>query len=362
MINAALDLIEFLHSNFAFLFSLVLYTVLAIAFSKSIKKNDKVYYWVFGVISFCFIIPTTARLLGFSLPFNLSNIPIIGLSASELSSAANFIHPILVIIMYMGALSAKNKYVGRLMSIRKELSIIVGFPVLAHAVKRVFGTFPGGWQFFFDNETYMQSPRVSSALGSGITSFAFVLGLVMTILFLVLWITSFDSVHRKLGTKRWKSVQKWSYGLYAMLFIHSLCLSVGGLISDNARAQQQAARQPQVEVVEAGHGAAQAGAHAHGAQPQQQAHGAQPQQQAHGAQPQQQAHGAQPQQGGAQPQQAQSSGHGHGPRSFSFSSVEISRATKRWINIVVLFIIYGSYLYLRIRKAKLSKAKKMEKR
>lgn len=335
MINATLDIIEFLKSNFTFLFSLALYTILAIALSKSIKKHDKIYYWVFGVISFCFIIPSVARLLSVTLPFNLGNIPIVGLSASELSSAANFIHPILVIIMYMGALSAKNKYVGRLMSIRKELSIIVGFPVLAHAVKRVFGTFPGGWQFFFDNETYMQSPRVSSALGSGVTSFAFVIGLLMTILFLVLWITSFDSVHRKLGTKRWKSVQRWSYALYAMLFLHSLCLQVGGMISDSAReAQQQSAK---VEVVE-------------GSQSQ-----AQPQQ--HGAAQQ---HGASAQQGhNAQPQpQAPSAGHGHGrPRSFTFASVEVSRSAKRWVNIIALFAIYGSYLYLRIRKAKASKAK-----
>ncbi len=335
MINATVDIIEFLKSNFTFLFSLALYTVLAIALSKSIKKHDKIYYWVFGVVSFCFIIPSVARLLSVTLPFNLGNIPIIGLSASELSSAANFIHPILVIIMYMGALSAKNKYVGRLMSIRKELSIIVGFPVLAHAVKRVFGTFPGGWQFFFDNETYMQSPRVSSALGSGVTSFAFVIGLLMTILFLVLWITSFDSVHRKLGTKRWKSVQRWSYALYAMLFIHSLCLQVGGMISDNAReAQQQIAK---VEVVESSQSQAQP----------------QPQPQPHGAAAQQ-GHGAQPQQ-----PQAPSAGHGHGrPRSFTFASVEVSRSAKRWVNIIALFAIYGSYLYLRIRKAKASKAKR----
>ncbi len=329
MINAALDIIDFLKSNFSFLFALILYTVLSIALAKSIKKNYKIYYWLFGVLSFCFIIPTVARLLGVTLPFNLSNIPIVGLSASELSSAANFIHPVLVIIMYMGALSAKNRYVGRLMSIRKELSIIVGFPVLAHGIKRLFGSFLGGWQYFFDHETYMESPRVSSALGSGITSFAFVLGLVMFVLFLVLWVTSFDSVHRKLGTKRWKSVQKWSYGLYAMLFLHAMSLQVGGLISDNARSAQIAQR-AQVEVVESapqGHGPQQGGEQA-------------------------QAHG--PQQQGAP--QAQAGGHGHGPRSFTFSSIEISRTTKRWINIFIYLALYGSYLYLRIRKSRQRKA------
>ncbi|MFI3285587.1 MAG: hypothetical protein R3Y08_02930 [Rikenellaceae bacterium] len=319
MINATFDLLDFLRSNFSFLFALALYTLLAITLSKSIKTHYRAYYWLFGVISFCFIIPVSARLLGLTLPFNLGQIPLVGVAASELSSAANFIHPILVIIMYMGALSAKNKYVGRLMSIRKELSIIVGFPVLAHVVKRLFGTFPGGWQYFFDNETYMQNPRVTSALGSGITSFAFVLGLAMTILFLVLWITSFDSVHRKLGTKRWKGIQRWSYGLYAMLFIHSLCLQVGGMISDDARAREQEIQKTKVEVVDSTQGAAAA-------------------------------HKAP-----AQGAQAKSSGHSHGPRNFSLESVEISKSTIRWVNIFSYLLIYGSYLYLRLRKARKSK-------
>ncbi|MFI3318775.1 MAG: hypothetical protein SNH88_06275 [Rikenellaceae bacterium] len=342
MINAAFDIIEFLKSNFSFLFSLGLYSVLAVLLAKSIKKNYKVYYWLFGVLSFGFIIPSLARLLGVTLPFNLSSIPILGLSAGELSSAANFIHPVLVIIMYMGALSAKIPAVGKLLSIRKELSIIVGFPVLAHVVKRLFGTFPGGWQYFFDHETYIQNPRVVSVLGSGITSFAFVLGLVMTILFLVLWITSFDSVHRKMGTKRWKSVQRWSYGLYAMLFLHSLALQVGGMVSDNAREVQRA----KIEVAEGA---------SHGARPSAEAQRGAPQQgvqQSHGAKPSQEL-----QKGAPQPQQGVQQSHGHGrPKSFAFADLEISRSAKRWVNIVALFVIYGSYLYLRVRKARRRRA------
>ncbi|MFR9564885.1 MAG: hypothetical protein SNG14_05080, partial [Rikenellaceae bacterium] len=249
MINATLDLIEFLRSTFPLLFSLGLYLMLAILLSKSIKQHAKVYYWLFGVLCAGFVIPTIFRLCGATMPFNLGKIPFFGLCFSELSSAANFVHPVLIIIMYMGAFSPKVWYVGRLMSIRKELSIIVGFPVIAHAMKRLFGSFVGGWEYFFDHETYIQSPRVTSVLGSGISSFVYVLGLVMFVLFLVLWITSFDSVHHKLGTKRWKSVQKWSYGLYAMLFIHAIGLNLGGYISDKAREEQQA-QKARTEVVE----------------------------------------------------------------------------------------------------------------
>ncbi len=315
MINATLDLITFLQSNFSMLFALALYTVLAIALAKSIKKNYKVYYWMFGLMSAGFVIPTVVRLCGGTMPFDLGKIPFFGMCFSELSSAANFVHPVLIIIMYMGAFSPKTKYVGSLMSIRKELSIIVGFPVIAHAMKRLFGTFVQGWQYFADHETYMANPRVTSVLGSGISSFVYVLGVVMFVLFLVLWITSFDSVHRKLGTQRWKSVQKWSYGLYAMLFIHAMGLNLGGYISDKAREEQQAQR-AKVEVVEAPRSERQPQQH-----------------------------------------QAQQGGHGHGsrPQPFKFSEIEFSRNDKRVMNMFILVMIYGSYLYFRLRKAKRSR-------
>ncbi|MFI3291895.1 MAG: hypothetical protein SNG27_00245 [Rikenellaceae bacterium] len=341
MLTALFDLLDFLRSNFSMLFALAFYTILAVALAKSIKKHYKVYYWLFGLLSAGFVIPTVFRLCGSSFPFDLGKIPFFGPCFSELSSAANFVHPVLIIIMYMGAFSPKNQYIGRLMSIRKELSIIVGFPVIAHAMKRLFGTFVGGWNFFFDHETAIQSPRVTSVIGSGISSFVYVLGLVMFVLFLVLWITSFDSVHRKLGTQKWKAVQKWSYGLYAMLFIHAMGLNLGGYISDKAREAQQAQR-AQTEMVSQARPEGQS-------QERQAGQGASQQQASQGA------HGAQ-----QQPQaQAQQGGHGSRPQPFKFSEIEISRGAKRILNMIILVLIYGSYLFFRLCKASKAKAAKV---
>lgn len=103
-----------------------------------------------------------------------------------------------------------------------------------------------------------------------------------------------------------------------MLFLHSLCLQVGGLISDQARASQQESR-AKTEVVEMSHSHGEAG---------------------HGQQQQQ------PQ------QQASSHGHGGRARSFAFADIKVPSNTKRAINIVALIAIYGSYLFLRIRKAR----------
>ncbi|MFR9606468.1 MAG: hypothetical protein SNG97_04350 [Rikenellaceae bacterium] len=341
MIKSLLEFLQLAYSTSPFLVSLVAYALLASMLSASIKKHYKIYYTIFAVISFASLIPFLLRMLfGISLPFNLSLIPIFGQAMNEFSHAATMVHPLIVIIMYMGAFSPKIPFVGRLMSIRKELSIMVGFPVISHGLRRALATFPSGWNYFFNHEEFMQGPRVTSALGSGISSFVYVLGLVMFILFLVLWITSFDSVHKKMGGKSWKSLQKWSYGLYAMLFIHAMGLQIGDLISYNARQAQQASRQ-RTEQVEGEQG------RSNNTQ----------QQGAEREQARQVQQGSQNQQGQSQATQGQQQQRTR-VRAWSFTSVVFSSVQKYWIKMIIYILVYGSYLFFRIRKSRADKAKK----
>lgn len=90
------------------------------------------------------------------------------------------------------------------MLIRKELSIIVGFAVIPHALKRILLVVPGAWNYFADHDTLVAEDRVVSALGQGITNGVFLLGIVMTVLFLVLWVTSFDRIRKRMGYKNGK--------------------------------------------------------------------------------------------------------------------------------------------------------------
>ena len=337
MFQTTLDLLDFIKSLSPFLFSLVIYTVLAIALSKSIKKHAKVYYWVVGTLCLSFAIPVIAMAFGLKLP-SVMSIPVIGAISGEWSNAATFLHPVLVIIMYMGAFSPKNKYIGRLMTIRKELSILTGFPFFAHIAKRLFHSFPKSWNFFMNYEESIASPRVTSVVGTTIEQSVLVLGVVMTALFLVLWITSFDSVRRKMGGKKWKSWQRWSYALYAMLFIHSVGLQVGGLMSYNA-AQAKMEAKAKTEVV-AAHAKTEAVAQA--------AHSDKK-----AAAPE-----AKKGETKAAPAKAQS-GHGHGPKRFSFADVSVPRNCRALINIIIYILVYGSYLYFRLGKAKADKIKRM---
>lgn len=233
MISFLLDLLQLLRNFFPLFFSLFVYIGLALLCAKSIKKHASVYYAIFSIPFLLLLVPFLLNKCGADIP--RLNIPVLSYFMRDYVHMAPLGFPLLIVIMYMGALSTRNRYVARLMSIRKELSIIAGFPILTHATMRAFGAFPRGISFFFDQEDYLAEHPVYSMLGATFTNFVFILGIIMLALFLVLWVTSFDGVHRKLGNQRWKKIQRWAYVLYALLFIHSMGLQIGGLLTRQAK-------------------------------------------------------------------------------------------------------------------------------
>lgn len=205
--------------------------VLVLWLQPSIKKHAKVYYWVFGLIAFFVLSSVVVGTFGGQSP-PIRKVPVLRDIFALFSSIKGLSLPLLVIIMYMGALDTKHRTVAKLMSIRKELSILSGFSVLCHATIRIIHIIPSTFRFFFTNEKneMMHGESVSYAVQLMMHS-AFFLGLFMTALFLLLWITSFSKVHRVLGGKRWKAIQRWSYLLYGMLFCHSVLLNSAWLLS-----------------------------------------------------------------------------------------------------------------------------------
>ncbi len=334
MFRTALDLMEMIISITPFLFSLLALTVLSIALSKSIKRHAKVYYWIVGTLCLGFAIPVMGRFFGISLP-SISSIPVLGTIASEISNAAYFLHPMLVIIMFMGAFSPKNRYIGRLMTIRTELSILVGFPFFAHIAKRLFFTFPRSWSFLMNYEESISNPRVVSVAGATIEHSVFVLGVVMTALFLVLWITSLGSVRRSMGQRKWKSVQRWSYALYAMLFIHSMGIQIGNLMNYNATQEIAALKAQQTELVAS---IAISG---------------------NNEQASAQTNTKVESQNKQSQQKVQDSKERKKP--FSLEDVKPNRGTRAKINMTIYILIYGSYLFFRLRKARRDKRKRLDR-
>lgn len=297
MIKLLLDILLLINNVIPLFFSIAVFAFLAILLAKSIKRHARIYYTVLAVPFVLTLVPFFLNMMGMDLP-RLNRLPILSYFMRDYVHMATLGFPLLIIIMYMGALDVRNPYVARLMSIRKELSIIVGFPVLTHATLRAFNTFPTGWKFFFAHDDYMAEEHVSNILGAGISSFVFVLGIVMLALFLILWITSFTAVRRRMGYRRWKRVQRWAYVLYGMLFIHSIGLQVGGLL--NSKEKQN---KPRIEMVAKGEPAKDK--------------------------------------------------HHYG----GLGEIEIDTNIKRYIHISSVVLIFGSYLILRVRKASRSHRK-----
>ncbi|MDH6313791.1 DMSO/TMAO reductase YedYZ heme-binding membrane subunit [Parabacteroides sp. PFB2-10] len=312
MIKVLIDLLTFLRTTVPLLFCVAVFALLFIWLAKSIKKYYYIYYTLFAIPFLMVVVPSLLRIFGVETSFNFTRIPVLGEILRDYIHMASLGHPLLIIIMYMGALDVKNTYVKRLMSIRKEISILSGFPILTHSWIRVMNNFPEALKYFTDHAEFMENPRVTSALGAGITNTVLVLGIVMLVLFFILWITSFDTVHKRLGGIRWKKIQRWSYALYALLFIHAMGLQVGRMVSSAATTK------PQTEVV----------AKAQETRP---------------------AQGG----GGERTQATPQAQGGHGGRTPSkgLADIKVNNTAKQWISVSSLLLIYGSYLILRVRKA-----------
>jgi DMSO/TMAO reductase YedYZ heme-binding membrane subunit len=266
----------------------------------------------------------------------------------------------------MGALDMKIPWVKKLMSIRKELSIISGFPILTHAIIR-FNQGLNGFRFFTDNEAYMASGRATSALGAGISSFSFALGILMLALFLVLWVTSFDFVHKRMGGVAWKKLQRWSYVLYAMLFIHAMGIQAGGML--NPRGGRAPART--VEAVDPASAAPTEREHSaafptvEGQSGQREGGGerTRPARSETNTETREERGGrgnrnaVQPADSSNRSETAQPARGGR-QQSTGFADIQVSPQTRRNIHIASLLLVFGSYLYLRLRKAGMSKAKR----
>ncbi|MDR2118084.1 MAG: ferric reductase-like transmembrane domain-containing protein [Tannerellaceae bacterium] len=302
MIKLLFDFVQFLYTLAPLFVSLAVLTLLALWLAKSIKHHAGVYYTVMAIPFALVAIPFIGRLFGYE-GAGFGGIPFVGSIVRDYIHVGTLGFPLLIIIMYMGALNRKNPHVKKLLSIRKELSILSGFPILAHSLIRVTNNFPPALRYFTDHEAYMSSGRAVSALGAGISSFSLVLGILMLALFLPLWITSFDAVHRRMGSLRWKKFQRCSYVLYAMLFVHAMGLQAGALLNSGER------EKPRVEAsVAAEQTPGQGKRHPEAPRPQ--------------------------------------AGGGH-PQSKGFADIPVGPQTKRYVHIASLLLIFGSYVYLK---------------
>ena len=135
--------------------------------------------------------------------------------------AMNYLWPVLargrlagalfVVVMFTGAFPNGSRPMKKLMPIRGQLSILASILTLGHNAAY-------GKTYFLLLFTDPSALPVNQRLAA-------VCSLLMLVIMLPLFITSFPCVRRKMRPKTWKRLQRWAYGFYALLAAHILLLT-----------------------------------------------------------------------------------------------------------------------------------------
>lgn len=123
-----------------------------------------------------------------------------------------------LIVMFAGALP-RSPFVKKMLSIRSELSVLAGIIVMGHVARII--SFP----FYFLNQQFR------AVWGDFAVWFMFVaaviVGIPLTVFFVVPWITSFKRVRRRMSHATWKKVQKFAYPFMIFMVLQGMLLAIG---------------------------------------------------------------------------------------------------------------------------------------
>lgn len=184
-----------------FIISLIIVALFIYFLKDSLKKYANIFYIGAAVISIAVF------LLEF-LPMHLfvkNNI--LGIFAKGSLGTAMF-----VVVMYTGTLPKGNKLIAPLMKIRGKLSITAAILVLCHN--------------FTYGMTYFRMLFTKTSLLSATQLAAAVISLVLIAIMIVLTVTSFPSVRKKMQAKKWKQLQRTAYVFYGLMYVHIILINI----------------------------------------------------------------------------------------------------------------------------------------
>ncbi len=127
---------------------------------------------------------------------------------------------IFVLVMCTGALPNGSAAMKMFMPVRANLSIIACILTLGHNIAY-------GKTYF--TALFLEPSRLSTP-----TLLAAICSLIMIIIMLPLFITSFRPVRKMMVAKNWKRLQRWAYLFYGLLYCHIMLLAVPNAINGRA--------------------------------------------------------------------------------------------------------------------------------
>lgn len=125
------------------------------------------------------------------------------------------------VVMFIGTLPRDSKLGLRMRSVRAELSIIAWILCMGHMCMYLEHYFVGG---------------SSGVLRANVTV-SFIVAMVLFVLLLILGVTSFAFVKKRMGARAWKRVQLLAYPFFLLSYIHLMLMLAPAAVGGGTAAQ-----------------------------------------------------------------------------------------------------------------------------
>jgi len=112
----------------------------------------------------------------------------------------------------------KQKRTPKSFDLRRDVGIWSGIVGLVHVIIGLQVHMGNPWLYFFLKDPF---PR-KLVLRGDLFGFANYTGLIATLIIILLLLISNDLSIKRFGAKRWKALQRWSYGLFGLVVAHSI--------------------------------------------------------------------------------------------------------------------------------------------
>ena len=181
-----------------FLLIMVCTIAACILLRKPIHKCPMLFYVLAVIVDLVFIAGSF-----FEMPRNIWIIFFILIQKCTLSLA------VFVVVMYIGVFGKETKVSHMLRPIRAELSIIAWFLSLGHMAVYL--------------ESYLPRIVAGASLSTNMI-LSFVVAIVLFVLLIILGVTSFNVVKKRMGKETWLKVQKLAYPFFMLTYVHLMII------------------------------------------------------------------------------------------------------------------------------------------
>lgn len=185
-----------------FIVALIISIIFVAVFKELLKKYPNIFYITAAVISIAaFVCSSYVTMPGWVSDY------VVGIFAKGSLGTAFF-----VLVMYASAMKNTWKATKTLMKIRGELSIMGCVLVLCHncTYGRTY------FRMLFTKPQSLSATQMTAAI----------ISLVLITIMLILTVTSFPNVRKKMNAVKWKKLQRTAYIFYGLIYVHILLINI----------------------------------------------------------------------------------------------------------------------------------------